>query len=75
MGLKDRERRLRTAETRVVRPGTSDAEELALEESKFWDRIPVIGREDFLANKRALGRTKDLADAERLDPPKPGQGE
>jgi predicted nucleotidyltransferase len=38
-------------------------------------RVPVIGREDFLANKRALGRTKDLADAERLDPPKPGQGE
>ncbi len=38
-------------------------------------RVPVIGREDFLANKRALGRTKDLADAERLDPPKPDQGE
>lgn len=38
-------------------------------------RIPVIGREDFLANKRALGRTKDLADAERLDPPKPGRDE
>jgi hypothetical protein len=34
-------------------------------------RVPVIGREDFLANKRALGRTKDLADAERLDPPEP----
>ena len=38
-------------------------------------RVPVIGREDFLANKRALGRTKDLADAERLDPPKSRQGE
>lgn len=36
-------------------------------------RVPVIGREDFLANKRALGRTKDLADAERLDPPRPCQ--
>ena len=32
-------------------------------------RVPVIGREDFLANKRATGRVKDLADAERLDPP------
>lgn len=38
-------------------------------------RVPVIGREDFLANKRALGRTKDLAEAERLAPPKPGQDE
>jgi hypothetical protein len=28
----------------------------------------VIGREDFLANKRATGRLKDRADAERLDP-------
>lgn len=34
--------------------------------------VPVIGREDFLANKRATGRTKDLADAERLDPSHPG---
>ena len=32
-------------------------------------RVPVLGREDFLTNKRALGRTRDLADAERLDPP------
>ncbi|HUI27684.1 MAG TPA: nucleotidyltransferase [Candidatus Kryptonia bacterium] len=31
-------------------------------------RVPVIGREDFLINKRATGRTKDLADAEQLDP-------
>lgn len=30
--------------------------------------VPVIGREDFLANKRATGRLKDRADAERLDP-------
>lgn len=28
--------------------------------------VPVIGRADFLANKRATGRLKDLADAERL---------
>ena len=34
-------------------------------------RVPVVGREDFLANKRALGRARDLADAERLDPPEP----
>lgn len=30
--------------------------------------VSVIGREDFIANKRASGRLKDLADAERLDP-------
>jgi hypothetical protein len=29
--------------------------------------IPVIGREDFLRNKHATGRLKDLADAERLE--------
>jgi len=31
-------------------------------------RVDVIGRADFLANKRATGRLKDRADAERLDP-------
>jgi hypothetical protein len=30
-------------------------------------RIPVIGRQELLANKRASGRPKDLADAETLD--------
>jgi hypothetical protein len=30
-------------------------------------RVAVIGREDFVANKRASGRLKDLADAERLE--------
>ena len=35
-------------------------------------RVPVIGRQDFLVNKRATGRLKDRADAERLDPsPRP----
>ena len=29
--------------------------------------IPVIGRADLIANKRATGRTVDLADAERLE--------
>lgn len=29
--------------------------------------VPVIGREDFIANKRAVGRTRDLADIEMLD--------
>lgn len=29
--------------------------------------IPVIGREDFLRNKHATGRLKDLADAQRLE--------
>jgi hypothetical protein len=31
-------------------------------------RVPVIGRRDFLTNKRATGRLKDRADAERLAP-------
>jgi hypothetical protein len=30
--------------------------------------VPVISRKDFLINKRATGRVKDLADAERLEP-------
>lgn len=30
--------------------------------------VAVIGRDDFLANKRATGRLKDRADAERLEP-------
>ena len=29
--------------------------------------VPVIGRDDLLANKRASGRPKDLADAETLN--------
>ena len=29
--------------------------------------IPVLGRDDFVANKRAAGRAKDLADLELLD--------
>jgi predicted nucleotidyltransferase len=29
--------------------------------------IPVIGRNEFLRNKRATGRLKDLADVERLE--------
>jgi hypothetical protein len=29
--------------------------------------IPVISREDLIANKRATGRTQDLADLERLE--------
>jgi len=29
--------------------------------------VDVIGRADFIANKRATGRLKDLADAERLE--------
>ena len=30
-------------------------------------RVPVIGREALLANKRASGRRKDLADVEALE--------
>jgi hypothetical protein len=33
--------------------------------------VPVIGREHLLANKRASGRPKDLADVETLDPHDP----
>jgi hypothetical protein len=29
--------------------------------------VPVIGRDALLANKRALGRTRDLADVEMLE--------
>ncbi len=38
-----------------------------------WDGldIPVIAREDLIANKRATGRTKDAADVERLEQDKP----
>jgi len=37
------------------------------EAARFADvTVPVIGRDDFLANKRATGRLKDRADAERL---------
>jgi hypothetical protein len=31
--------------------------------------VAVIGRRDFLTNKLATGRLKDLADAERLEGP------
>ena len=30
------------------------------------DNVPFIGREDFIANKRATGRLRDLADLEAL---------
>ena len=33
-------------------------------------QIPVLGRDDFIANKRAVGRPKDLADISSLE----GQG-
>jgi hypothetical protein len=32
--------------------------------------LNFIGLEDFKANKRAVGRLKDLADLEALEPPK-----
>lgn len=31
--------------------------------------LPIIGLEDFRANKRAAGRAKDLADLESLESP------
>ncbi|MBI1817319.1 MAG: hypothetical protein HYR72_20290 [Deltaproteobacteria bacterium] len=33
-------------------------------------RVDIIGRDDFLLNKRTIGRTKDLADVEQLEPRK-----
>ncbi len=37
------------------------------QEALFDDvQVAVLGRDDFIANKRATGRLKDLADAERL---------
>lgn len=33
--------------------------------------VPVISRSDFIANKRATGRLKDLVDAERLEARRP----
>jgi hypothetical protein len=35
--------------------------------------VPVIGRRDFLTNKRATGRLKDRADAERLGSDRPSR--
>jgi hypothetical protein len=32
-------------------------------------QLSIIGLDDFKTNKRALGRLKDLADLESLDPP------
>jgi hypothetical protein len=29
--------------------------------------VPVIGRDDFVTNKKAAGRTKDLLDVQMLD--------
>jgi len=31
--------------------------------------VPIIGRDDFIRNKRATGRAKDLGDIEGLDKP------
>lgn len=36
-------------------------------EVRFLIVVPVIGRDALLANKRALGRTRDLADVELLE--------
>lgn len=32
-------------------------------------KVPVIGREDLVRNKRSTGRTRDQADADRLENP------
>ncbi len=44
----------------------------ATKESGQYGDCPVyyLGREAFLANKRAAGRAKDLADIEALRPPR-----
>jgi predicted nucleotidyltransferase len=36
--------------------------------------VPVISLEDLIANKRATGRTQDLADVERLESDLSGDG-
>jgi hypothetical protein len=48
--------------------GVSWAEAAASRESGTYGNVPVfyIGREQYLANKRAAGRKKDLADIEAL---------
>jgi hypothetical protein len=33
--------------------------------------VPIIGRDDLIATKRATEREKDLADAEALSAPRP----
>jgi hypothetical protein len=37
-------------------------------------KIPVIGREEFIRNKRSLGRAQDLADVARLEEAAEGSG-
>jgi hypothetical protein len=51
--------------------GLSWDEALAGAESFDWSgvTIPVIGKEDLIANKKATGRTRDLADIEALEEP------
>jgi hypothetical protein len=40
--------------------------------ARFGDHeVPFIGRDAFLANKRAAGRPKDLADIDAIDRPEP----
>lgn len=57
--------------TRITGVEFAGAWERRIEADFEGVRVPVIGREDFLTNKRATGRTRDIADAESLDPPKP----
>jgi hypothetical protein len=51
--------------------GVSWDEAWASRRQGFYGSIPVffIGRQALIANKRATGRTKDLADAEALERP------
>jgi hypothetical protein len=45
----------------------SEAWERRVESAPAGFRIPFIGREDFIRNKRASGRHKDLGDIEALE--------
>jgi hypothetical protein len=60
--------------TRITGVEFSAAWERRIEADFEGVRVPVIGREDFLVNKRATGRTRDLADAESLESQKPKRG-
>lgn len=53
--------------TQITGVAFADAWPRRVESSYEGVRFAVIGREDLIANKRALGRPQDLLDAERVE--------